>query len=124
VSQSVLVAANGGPDMFGRKSWKSGEAKVLAVNIIRVTPDGVTPTREFAADISVPGVDPFRAKLGEARFTADFWPPSVGEVRGVLFDPASHAVKFDMKDKRNSFKHHTAASASGFDALLNEKRAD
>lgn len=105
--------------MFG-KSWTSGEAKIIAVNIVRVSSDGITPTREFAADVAVPGVDPFRARLGEAKFTADFWPANVGEVRGILYDEKSKAVKFDMKDPRNSVKHHDDAKASAFDALLRE----
>jgi hypothetical protein len=109
--------------MFGKKDWTTGEAKILAMNIVRVSGDGLTPTREFAADITVTGVETFRAKLEEAKFTADFWPPSVGDTRGILYDPKSQAVKFDMKDKRNSFKHHDDATASAFDTLLRQKPA-
>ena len=106
--------------MFGKtkKTEVSGTAAILAVNIVRVSSDGQTPTREFAADIAVEGVEPFRAKLGEPRWTADFWPPSARETRGILYDTATREVRFDMSDPRNSFKHHGDASAAGFNDLL------
>jgi hypothetical protein len=106
--------------VFGKikKTEVSGTAEILAVNIVRVSSDGQTPTREFAADITVPGVELFRAKLGEPRWTADFWPASARETRGILYDTATKEVRFDMGDPRNSFKHHDDVKASGFDDLL------
>jgi hypothetical protein len=121
VSSPVLVAASGRHHVFGKKGWVGGTATIVAVNIVSVSSDGQTPTREFAADIVVPGVEPFRIKLGEPRWTADFWPPTAREQRGILRDPKSGDVRFDMKDPRNSFKHHDDAQASAFDAVLNEK---
>lgn len=108
--------------VFGRvkKTEVPGTAVIIAVNVIRVSSDGITPTREFAADITVPGVEPFRAKLGEPKWTADFWPASARETRGILFDTASKEVRFDMKDPRNSVKHHDDATSSAFDALLQQ----
>jgi hypothetical protein len=105
--------------MFGKK-WHPGTATIVAVNIVRVSSDGQTPTREFAADIVVPGVAPFRAKLTEPRWTADFWPPTAREVRGILREAGSGAVRFDMKDPRNSFKHHDGAAAADFRKILEE----
>ncbi|PXW29097.1 UNVERIFIED_CONTAM: hypothetical protein DES50_110133 [Williamsia faeni] len=105
--------------MFG-KTWVSGTATIVAVNIVRVSSDGQTPTREFAADIVVPGIDPFRAKLTEPRWTTDFWPPSAREIRGVLREAKSGAVRFDMKDPRNSYKHHGDAAADAFRATLEQ----
>ena len=109
--------------MFGKlkKTEVSGSAAIIAVNIVRVSSDGQTPTREFAADISVPGVDPFRTKLCEPKWTADFWPATARETRGILYDTVSKEVRFDMKDPRNSYKHHGDAKTSAFDALLQEK---
>lgn len=108
--------------MFG-KTWVSGTATIVAVNIAKVSSDGQTPTREFAADVVVPGVAPFRTKLTEPRWTADFWPPNAREVRGVLRDAKSGAVRFDMKDSRNSYKHHDDAADAAFRATLDEPPA-
>jgi hypothetical protein len=109
--------------VFGKtkKTEVSGTAAIIAVNIVKVSSDGQTPTREFAADITVPGVELFRAKLGEPRWTADFWPATARETRGILYDTVSREVRFDMGDPRNSYKHHGDAKADAFDALLNEK---
>ncbi|MEP6478202.1 MAG: hypothetical protein ABJB03_02330 [Rhodoglobus sp.] len=103
--------------MFG-KTWLSGEATIVAVNIKRVSGDGLTPTREFAADLRIAGREPVRVRLDEARWTADFWPPSVGDVVNVLQDEKSGAVKFDMKDPRLSVKHHDDSRGGSFAATL------
>ena len=106
--------------MFGKikKTEVKGSAVIVAVNIVRVSSDGQTPTREFAADISVTDVEAFRTKLGEPKWTADFWPPTARETRGILYDTATREVRFDMGDPRNSFKHHDDVKAAGFDDLL------
>ena len=101
--------------MFG-KTWLSGEATIVAVNIKRVSSDGLTPTREFAADVRIPGREPQRMLLNEARWTADFWAPEVGHIVNVLQDEKSGAVKFDMKDPRLSVKHHDQSRAGSFAA--------
>lgn len=103
--------------MFG-KTWLSGEATIVAVNIKRVSSDGLTPTREFAADVRIPGRDPVRVRLDEARWTTDFWAPGVGDVVNVLQDEKSGAVKFDMKDPRLSVKHHDDSKGDSFAATL------
>jgi len=120
VNHPVLDAASGRHHVFGKtkKTEVEGTALILAVDIVRVSSDGQTPTREFAADIAVPDVEPFRTKLTEPKWTADFWPPTARETRGILYDTATQQVRFDMKDPRNSFKHHDDAKHSGFDDLL------
>ena len=67
--------------MFGRKKeWESAEATILLVNIKRVSSDGLTPTREWAAEVRRTDGTAFRAKIDEPRWVTDFWPPDAGAV--------------------------------------------
>lgn len=106
--------------MFGRKKdGESGEATILLVNITRVSSDGLTPTREWAAEVRRADGTTFRAKINEPRWVTDFWPPDAGDVVKVLIDPQTLTVRFDTKnDPRLSVKGRDRLQADRFRKLL------
>ena len=107
--------------MFGRqkKQWESAEATILLVNIIKVSSDGLTPTREWVADVRRGDGSVTRLKLGEPRWVVDFWPPDAGAVVKVLIDPASGAARFDVKnDARLTMKGQDRLRNEAVNALL------
>lgn len=106
--------------MFGRtKDWESAEATILLVRITKVSSDGLTPTREWAAEVRRADGTSFRAKIGEPRWVTDFWPPDAGDVVGVQIDPQTLAVRFDAKnDPRLSVKGRDRLEADRFRQIL------
>lgn len=104
---------------FGKKSWESAQATIVLVHIKKVSSDGQTPTREWAADVRRADGTVLRAKIGEPRWVTDFWPPDVGAVVKVLVDPSSGAVRFDVKnDPQLSLKGQERLKADAFRAAL------
>jgi hypothetical protein len=83
--------------VFG-KSWQPAEATIVLVNIKRVSGDGLTPTREWAADVRKADGSVVRAKIDEPRWVTDFWPPNAGDVVKVEVDSKSGMVRFDVKN--------------------------
>ena len=83
--------------MFGKRDWQSAEARIILVNIKRVSGDGLTPTREWAADVTRTDGTVFRARIDEPRWVTDFWPPDAGDVVKVQVDAKTQAVRFDVK---------------------------
>ena len=73
--------------MFGKKKWESAEATIVLVNIKRVSSDGLTPTRQWAADVKKTDGAVFRAQIDEPRWVTDFWPPDAGAVVKVEVSP-------------------------------------
>ena len=83
--------------MFGNRDWQPAEARIILVNIKRVSGDGLTPTREWAADVTRADGTVFRARIDEPRWVTDFWPPDAGAVVKVQVDAKTQAVRFDVK---------------------------
>ncbi len=105
--------------MFGKKDWEKGEATIVLVNIKRVSSDGLTPTREWAADVTRADGTVFRAKIDEPRWVTDFWPPDAGAVVKVEVDPKTNAVRFDVKnDQQLSLKGQEALKREAFKRTL------
>lgn len=108
--------------MFGSKSWEPAEATIVLVNIKRVSSDGITPTREWAADVKKADGTVIRAKIDEPRWVTDFWPPEKGAVVKVEVDAKSGMVRFDVKnDPQLSVKGQEKLKA---DAFLNALKQD
>lgn len=113
--------------MFGRgkKDWESAEATIVLVHVKRVSSDGLTPTREWAADVRLRDGRVVRAKIDEPSWVTDFWPPDAGDVVKVQVDPKSGAVRFDVKnDPRLSMKGRERLEAEAFRAALEQKPTD
>lgn len=107
--------------MFGSKSWEKAEATIVLVNIKRVSGDGLTPTREWAADVKKADGTVVRAKIDEPRWVTDFWPPDKGAVVKVEVDPKSGMVRFDVKnDPQLSAKGQDKLKADAFNAALKQ----
>ena len=107
--------------MFGKKDWEKAEATIVLVNIKRVSSDGLTPTREWAADVKKADGTVFRAKIDEPRWVTDFWPPDAGAVVKVEVDPKTNAVRFDTKsDPMLTMKGREKAQADAFNAALKQ----
>ena len=105
--------------MFGKKDWEKAEATIVLVNIKRVSSDGLTPTREWAADVTRADGTVFRAKIDEPRWVTDFWPPDAGAVVKVEVDPKTSAVRFDVKnDPQLSLKGQDKLRAEAFKRTL------
>ena len=83
--------------MFGKRDWQPAEARIILVNIKRISGDGSTPTREWAADVTRTDGTVFRARIDEPRWVTDFWPPDAGAVVKVQVDAKTQAVRFDVK---------------------------
>lgn len=106
--------------MFGRKSWEKAQATIVLVNIKRVSSDGLTPTREWAADVRRADGAVVRAKIDEPRWVTDFWPPDAGAVVGVEVSPTGE-VRFDVKgDPQLSLKGQEKMKADAFRAALGD----
>ncbi len=104
--------------MFG-KTWEPAEATIVLVNIKRVSSDGLTPTREWAADVRKADGSVVRAKIDEPRWVTDFWPPDAGAVVKVEVEAKTGAVRFDVKnDPQLSLKGQEKAKKDAFDAAL------
>jgi hypothetical protein len=107
--------------MFGSKSWEKAEATIVLVNIKRVSGDGLTSTREWAADVKRADGTVVRAKIDEPRWVTDFWPPDKGAVVKVEVDPKSGMVRFDVKnDPQLSAKGRDKLKADAFNATLKQ----
>lgn len=107
--------------MFGKKDWEKAEATIVLVNIKRVSSDGLTPTREWAADVRKADGTVVRAKIDEPRWVTDFWPPDAGEVVKVEVDPKSGMVRFDVKsDPMLTMKGRDKAQSDAFNAALKQ----
>jgi hypothetical protein len=102
--------------MFGKKkSWEPAEATIVLVNIKKVSSDGLTPTREWAADVRKADGTVIRAKIDEPRWVTDFWPPDAGAVVKVEVDPKTDAVRFDVKnDPQLSLKGQEKLKSDAF----------
>ncbi|MCU1481527.1 MAG: hypothetical protein JWQ19_2313 [Subtercola sp.] len=118
----VTTTEKGSPTVFTnaafRKNWQPASAVIVLVTIKRVSSDGLTPTREWAADVTAADGTVTRAKIGEPRWVTDFWPPSVGAVIAVEIDTKSASVRFDMKDPQLSVKGQDKLKADAFAAAL------
>ncbi|MCU1558212.1 MAG: hypothetical protein JWN09_2207 [Microbacteriaceae bacterium] len=106
--------------MFGR-NWQSAEATIILVHIKRVSGDGLTPTREWAADVRQADGSVARAKIDEPRWVTDFWPPDAGAVVKVQVDPRSGAVRFDMRDPQLSVRGQDKLTAAAFAETLKSR---
>jgi hypothetical protein len=106
--------------MFGKKNWESATATIVLVNIKRVSGDGLTPTREWAADVTLASGEVRRIKLDEPRWVTDFWPPDARDVVKVQHDPKSDTFRFDMSDPQLSMKGRDKAQADAFAAALKQ----
>lgn len=106
--------------MFGRKpSAESAEATILAVRIVRVSSDGLTPTRQWAAEVRRADGSTLRATIDEPRWVTDFWPPDAGDHVRVQVDPKDLSVRFDVKnDPRLTMKGRERADAEAFRRAL------
>jgi hypothetical protein len=104
--------------MFGKKKWEPAVATIVLVNIKRVSSDGLTPTREWAADVKKPDGTVFRARIDEPRWVTDFWPPDAGAVVKVEVSPTND-VRFDVKnDPQLSVKGQDKLRAEAFKRTL------
>lgn len=107
--------------MFGKKKgWEPATATIVLVNIKRVPSDGLTPTREWAADVRTADGSVSRMKIDEPRWVTDFWPPDVGDVVKV---EVSHSggVRFDVKnDPQLSVKGQEHLKAEAFKRALED----
>jgi hypothetical protein len=109
--------------MFGisKKIWEPAEATIVLVNIKKVSSDGLTPTREWAADVRKADGTVVRARIDEPRWVTDFWPPDAGAVVKVEVDPKSGAVRFDTKnDPTLTLKGQEKLKNDAFKAALGE----
>lgn len=108
--------------MFGRrKNWVSTDATIVLVDIVKVSSDGLTPTRQWLADARLPGGVLKRVQLTEPRWVTDFWPPDAGAVVKVIVDPDSNAARFDVKnDPTLSVKYQDRVRAEKFRTALDE----
>lgn len=109
--------------MFGRrtKDWESAEATIVLVHIKKVSSDGLTPTREWIADVRRGDGSVIRVEVGEPRWVTDFWPPDAGAVVRVLVDPRSGEVRFDVKnDPRLSVRGQDRLKAQAFRDTLEQ----
>lgn len=108
--------------MFTRK-WQPATATIVLVHIKRMSSDGLTPTRQWAADVN-DGVGPMRrVKIEEPRWVTDFWPPDAGASVAVKVDPKSGSVRFDLDDPQLSVKGRDRLAAEAFAAALAEPDA-
>ncbi|WP_156465871.1 MULTISPECIES: hypothetical protein [unclassified Rathayibacter] len=100
--------------MFGRRVWEPAVATIVLVHIKRVSSDGLTPTREWSADVRRADGSVARARIDEPRWVTDFWPPDAGAVVKVEVDPKTGSVRFDVA-------HDPQLSVRGQEKLMAEK---
>lgn len=103
------------------KNWQPAQATIVLVHIKRVSSDGQTPTREWAADVRSADGSVRRAKISEPRWVTDFWPPDAGAVVDVLVAESTGAVRFDMRDRQLSARGQKKLAAEAFAAKLREQ---
>ncbi|WKK72760.1 hypothetical protein Q0F99_07580 [Rathayibacter oskolensis] len=107
--------------MFGRRAWEPAIATILLVHIKRVSSDGLTPTREWSADVTRADGSVRRAKIDEPRWVTDFWPPDAGAVVKVEVDERTGAVRFDVKnDPQLSLRGQEKLRAEQFKRSLDD----
>jgi|GEM_PF-2703761 len=110
--------------MFGRgkQEWEDAEATIVLVHVKRVSSDGLTPTREWAADARLRDGRVVRVKLDEPRWVIDFWPPDAGAVVKVRYSAKTGEARFDVKnDPRLSVKGRERLEADAFRAALEQR---
>lgn len=106
---------------IGKKDWEPAEATIVLVNIKKVSSDGLTPTREWAADVRRADGSVVRAKIDEPRWVTDFWPPDAGAIVKVEVDAKTGVVRFDTKnDPQLTMKGQDKLKADAFKAALGE----
>lgn len=109
--------------MFGRRKrqWENAVATIVLVNIKRVSGDGLTPTREWVADVVRADGSIMRARIDEPRWVTDFWPPDAGAAVKVLVESTSGEVRFDVKnDPSLSVKAQDRRKADAFRKALGQ----
>ncbi|MGV8883729.1 MAG: hypothetical protein ACOH19_16395 [Rhodoglobus sp.] len=106
--------------MFGRANWEPARAVIVLVHIKRVSSDGLTLTREWAADVTRSDGSVVRAQIDEPRWVTDFWPPDAGDRVLVLVNSRNGKVRFDMTDPQLSLKGRDKAERDAFRAALGE----
>lgn len=102
--------------MFGR-DWQDGTATIVKVRVKSTTGDGLVSIREFAADVTVPGREPFRTVIQEPRIAMNFWAPSEGDVVRVHADLKRQVAKFDKDDPKIDAKARQRATDDEFDRV-------
>ncbi|MGX5682748.1 hypothetical protein [Schumannella luteola] len=103
----------------GKKTWEPAEATIVLVNIIKVSSDGLTPTREWAADVRRADGSVVRARIGEPRWVTDFWPPDAGAVVEVEVEATSGEVRFDVRnDPQLTMKGQDRLRAEAFQRAI------
>lgn len=108
--------------MFGigsKKTWEPAEATIVLVTITKVSSDGLTPTRAWAADVRRADGSVVRARIDEPRWVTDFWPPDAGAVVKVQVEATTGEVRFDVKnDPQLSLKGQETLKADAFKRAL------
>ncbi|NQX35133.1 hypothetical protein [Herbiconiux sp. VKM Ac-2851] len=104
-----------------RRQEVAAEATIVLVHIRRVSSDGLTPTREWAADVRMPDGALRRTRIAEPRWVIDFWPPDAGAVVGVLVHEPTGRARFDMRDRRLSARGRKKLASEAFAAALREQ---
>jgi len=108
--------------MFGHR-WEPAEATIVLSHAKKTTGDGLVTINEYVVDVSPTGGQVFRATVQEPTIATNFWPPSVGEVVGVLVDAKSGKVKFDKDDPRTDAKQRRADRNRHFEAVAQDAPA-
>ena len=104
--------------MFMKKNEVPAVARIVLVHVKRVSSDGLTTTREWAADVRTADGVVRRAKIDEPRWVTDFWPPDAGAVVKVEVSPTND-VRFDVKnDPQLSVKGQDKLRAEAFKRTL------
>ena len=109
--------------MFGRgkREWESAAATIVLVHIKKVSSDGLTPTREWIADVRRADGSVMRARIDEPRWVTDFWPPDAGAQVKVLVESRTGEVRFDVKnDPTLSVKGQDRMKAEAFRNALGQ----
>jgi hypothetical protein len=105
--------------MFG-KHWTAASGLVVDKRTIRTTGDGMVSVYEFVVDVSTPGGEVFRAKVGDPKIATNFKDPSVGMTVRVEYDEKSRDVRFDKDDPQLSWKTYKQDRKSGFEETLHQ----
>ncbi|MDO9397365.1 MAG: hypothetical protein Q7T71_12520 [Herbiconiux sp.] len=104
--------------MMRSKRWIGATGLILQVQIIRVSSDGLTPTRAWAVEVRAADGSLSRARVSEPRWVTDFWPPDAGQTVRVLVHERSGVVRFDMTDPQLSARAHDRRAEAAFEAVL------
>jgi hypothetical protein len=107
--------------MLGR-NWAKAEGGIIDYSDHR---DSLTGgyVCDYVVDVKPPDQPAFRATIRHRRLggwwaSSDFAAPSKGDVIGVLFDPSSHKVKFDLDDPQFSLRVRRRAQEQEADDRL------